>query len=47
MDRRVEAFGVIHGLSFASISWQMEPFTSLWRYTWIVVYKRLVATSGV
>ena len=25
----------------------MEPFASLWWYTWIVVYKPLVATSGV
>ena len=25
----------------------MEPCTSLWWYTWIVVYKPLVATSGV
>ena len=37
----------IRGLSIASLWWQMEPFTCLWWYTWIVVDKPLVATSGV
>ena len=43
----LQTFGGIRGSPFTSICWQMEPFTSLWWYKWIVVYKPLVATSGV
>ena len=37
MDPRVEAFGGIHGLSIASLSW----------LTWIAVHKPLVADGVV
>ena len=37
VDRRVESFGVMHGMSFAS----------LWWLTWIAVHKPLVAEGVV
>ena len=55
--RRLEAFCVIRGLSFTSLSWQMESFTSLsWQvesltslcwHMWIVVHKPLVADEVI
>ena len=45
VDRRVHAFDGLRGSSFKSLLWQMEPFTSLWWNTWIVVYKPLVVCA--
>ena len=44
---RLQAFGGLRGSPFKSLWWQLEPFASLWWYTGIVIYKPLVATSGI
>ena len=44
---RLQAFGSLRGSPFASLSWQMESFTSLWWHAWIVVHKHLVADGAL